>query len=83
MDVEQNMGTADRIIRPTLAAGIIALVAAKVIKGSTAKILLGFSAIFLVTSSIGWCPAYAAVGFDTMPDEEELPGKQDPVGPTL
>jgi uncharacterized membrane protein YgaE (UPF0421/DUF939 family) len=70
MNLSKNMGTADRIIRPTLAAGIITLIATNVIKGTPAKILAGLSAIFIGTSSIGWCPAYEALGVDTLGDEE-------------
>ena len=70
MNLKKNMGTADRIIRPTLAAGIITLIATDVIKGTPAKILAGLSVIFIGTSSIGWCPAYAALGVDTVREEK-------------
>lgn len=70
MKLNKNMGTADRIIRPTLAAGIITLIATDVIKGTPAKLLAGLSAIFIGTSSVGWCPAYAALDIDTLDKDE-------------
>lgn len=61
------MGNTDRIIRTTLAAGIITLASAKILKGTTATLLLGLSAIFISTSAVGWCPAYAALHVNTLP----------------
>lgn len=69
MTVEKNMGMLDRIIRPTLATGIIAVYTAGKIKGNAAIGLLALSGIFIATSSVGWCPAYAAVGINTIGDE--------------
>lgn len=69
MIVEKNMGTVDRIIRPTLAAGIIAAYATGKIKGNAAIGLLALSGIFIATSTVGWCPAYAATGIDTIVEE--------------
>ena len=66
MEIEKNMGVADRIIRSTVAAGIIAAYATGKICGKTSIGLLAFSGIFLATSAVGWCPAYAAVGVDTV-----------------
>ncbi len=69
MTLEKNMGTVDRIIRPALAAGIIAAYAAGKIKGNAAIGLLALSGIFIATSSVGWCPVYAATGIDTVVEE--------------
>ncbi len=66
MELSKNMGTADRLIRPALAAGIIAAYASGKLKGKVAGGLLAFAAIFLATSAIGWCPGYAAIGADTL-----------------
>ncbi len=63
------MGTLDRIIRPTLAVAIIAAYALGKIKGNAAKGLLVLSGIFLATSTVGYCPAYAVVGIDTIEGE--------------
>lgn len=56
--MKKNMGTADRVIRIIIAAIIAALYFSGQITGTLA-IILGIVAIaFLVTSLIGWCPAY-------------------------
>ncbi len=65
MNLQKNMGKADRIIRPALALGVISAYAAGKIKGKTAVGLLVLSGIFLATSAVGWCPAYQAVGIST------------------
>lgn len=69
MTIEKNMGKADRIVRPILAGTIITAYATGKIKGKTAIGLLALSAIFLATSAVGWCPAYAVAGFDTIADD--------------
>ncbi len=68
--MKKNMGTFDRIIRTTVAAGIISFIAADKIKGTPAKILAGFAAIFISTSAIGWCPAYEVAGIDSLAEKE-------------
>lgn len=69
MTLEKNMGTVDRIVRPTLAAGFIAAYALGKLKGKAAIGLLALSGIFIATSSVGWCPAYAATGINTIVEE--------------
>lgn len=60
------MGTADRIIRPALAAAAMTASATGRVKRKTAIALLCLSAIFIATSSVGWCPAYQAAGISTI-----------------
>ncbi len=56
--MNKNMGTADRVIRTLIAVAVGVLYFTNVISG-TAAIVLGIVAvIFLLTSFIGWCPAY-------------------------
>lgn len=56
--MQKNMGTVDRIVRVLIAALIAALYFSGQISGTLA-IVLGIVAIaFLLTSLIGWCPAY-------------------------
>jgi len=56
--MKKNMGTTDRIIRTLLAVVIAVLYFMKQISG-TAAIILGVIAIaFLLTSFVGFCPAY-------------------------
>lgn len=61
----KNMGTTDRTIRVLLALAVAVLYATRTISGTLA-IVLGFVALlFLVTSLVGWCPAYLPFGFST------------------
>jgi len=56
--MKQNMGSADRIIRIILAVVIVVLYFTSQITG-TAAIVLGIVAVvLLLTSSVGFCPAY-------------------------
>ena len=67
----KNMGTADRAIRTLIAVAIAVLYFTHVISGTVA-ILLGIVAVaFLVTSFIGWCPAYVPLGLSTGPRAEQ------------
>jgi hypothetical protein len=54
----KNIGSADRIIRLLAAITIIILIAAGALEGIAAILLGIFAAIFLITSFIGFCPAY-------------------------
>ncbi len=64
--MQTNMGTIDRSVRILVAAGIVGLYFAGFIHGLLTIILGLFAVIFLVTSSIGWCPLYQAFGFTTV-----------------
>lgn len=63
-----NMGTADRIIRPLIALGIVVLYFAGVISGTVALILGIVAVAFLLTSLVGWCPTYLPFGISTRRD---------------
>lgn len=63
--MKPNMGTVDRVIRLILVAIIAILFATGQLSGVGA-IILGIVAVaFLVTSVIGWCPAYLPFGIST------------------
>ena len=63
--MKQNMGTIDRTIRTAAALVIVALYFGGQISGTVA-ILLGIVAgAFLLTSLVGWCPAYLPFGLST------------------
>ncbi len=79
MDLELNMGNKDRTIRTVAATVIVSLAAAGVLKGKAAKILLGFSAIFISTSFKGWCPLYAAVGTNSITEREKMQKQNEKV----
>jgi hypothetical protein len=64
--MEKNMGLADRIIRPTLAAVMVAAYASGKVKGIAGVGLLALAAMFTVTSTFGSCPVYQALGVNTI-----------------
>ena len=63
--MKTNIGTADRIIRLLIVIVIAVLYYFKIIEGTFANVLLALAGIFLVTSLIGFCPAYSAFGIKT------------------
>lgn len=66
MNLEKNMGKADRVIRSAAAVGAGTLIATGTVKGPAAMALGGLATIFLLTSSVGHCPVYAATGLNTV-----------------
>ncbi len=60
-----NMGSADRIVRPLLAAVFIALYLTGTVTGTTGIVLLVLAGVFLLTSLVGLCPLYSLLGIDT------------------
>ena len=70
--MEKNMGLADRIIRPALAAGFVGLFASGKVSGTAGKILLGLSGMFVLTSLFGSCPVYQALGVSTVTEAEAV-----------
>jgi hypothetical protein len=63
--MKANMGTSDRIIRTVAALAIAALYFTGRISGTLAIVLGLLALMFLVSSFISWCPAYAPFGFST------------------
>jgi Inner membrane protein YgaP-like, transmembrane domain len=63
--MKTNMGAADRIIRLLLVAVVIVLYWTGAISGTIAIVLGVVAAIFLITSIIGFCPAYTPLGIST------------------
>lgn len=63
--MKQNMGTTDRVIRIAVAVIIALLYATGTISGILAAILGIVALVFIVTSFIGYCPAYTPLGIST------------------
>lgn len=63
--MNQNMGTVDRSIRIIIAIIIAALYLTGVISGTLAIVLGIIAVVFLLTSVIGFCPAYAPLKIST------------------
>ena len=63
--MKQNMGTIDRIVRLIAVVVIAALYFTGQISGTLAIVLGVVAVIFLVTSLIGWGPAYLPLKLST------------------
>lgn len=59
------MGSVDRIIRPLVAAALIALVVTGQVTGTWAIVASIIAAVFVLTSLAGFCPAYRLMGMNT------------------
>ena len=63
--MKKNMGSADRVVRISLALVIGILYFTGQISGTVA-IVLGIAAVaFILTSFVAWCPAYLPFGLST------------------
>lgn len=65
--MKKNMGNADRVIRIILAIVFASLYLTNTITGTLGLVLMIFSAVFLLTSFVSFCPLYAIVGLNTCP----------------
>lgn len=63
--MKKNMGSADRVIRISVAVLIVILLITQQITGITATILGIIAIIFAATSFISFCPLYTLFGFST------------------
>ena len=61
----KNMGTVDRSIRMLVALTIGAVYLTGTINGTLAIVLGLVALLFLLTSVVGWCPAYVPFGLST------------------
>ncbi len=61
----RNMGAIDRTVRIVIAAVLAFLAATGRIDGGLAIAAWVVAAVFLLTSLVGFCPAYRLVGIDT------------------
>jgi hypothetical protein len=64
--MKTNMGAADRIIRIIIAAILIVLYVTGAISGTLGLVLITFSAIFVLTSFVGFCPLYTVFNIKTL-----------------
>ncbi len=62
----KNMGAIDRSIRTIVALVLAALVVMHRISGTVAIIAAVVAAVFLLTSAMAWCPAYAPFKLSTL-----------------
>ena len=59
------MGGADRSIRTLLAVALAYLYFGGIVTGTWGLVLVILGGVFVVTSLVGFCPLYAAVGINT------------------
>lgn len=69
----KNMGTVDRTIRILVALAVAVLYFTGKISGTVAIVLAIVAIAFVVTSLVGWCPAYMPFGLST---------RKPPTGPS-
>lgn len=63
--MKANMGTIDRSLRAAAAVLIVVLYTGGYISGTLVIVLGVVAGAFLLTSAIGWCPAYVPLGLST------------------
>lgn len=64
--MKKNMGIIDRTLRLLIAAILIALVALEIVEGVVAYGLLALAAIFIVTSTVAFCPLYVPFSISSL-----------------
>lgn len=69
--MKKNMSSQDRTIRIVVAVIIAILFFTKVVTGTLGIILLVLGAVFLLTSTVRFCPLYALFGISTCKVEEK------------
>jgi len=63
--MKKNMGTVDKVIRILIAVVVVILYFTNVISGTLGIVLLALSAVFVVTSILGFCPLYLPFSIST------------------
>ncbi len=63
--MKKNMGLVDKIVRITIAAIVVILFFTNILTGVLGIVLLILSGVFLLTSSISFCPLYTLFGLKT------------------
>jgi hypothetical protein len=69
--MKKNMGNVDKIVRLAIAALVIILFSTNVLSGTIGIVLVALSAVFVMTSLIGFCPLYKIVGLSTCSVEKK------------
>ena len=63
--MKKNLGSVDRGIRILIAAILLVLYFSGIVTGTLGMVGLAVSAIFVVTSMVGFCPLYSLIGVNT------------------
>jgi hypothetical protein len=73
--MKKNMGSFDRLTRLLIALGLIALYFTHLVNGVPGIVLLAIAGIFVLTSFVGYCPAYSVFRFRSNNIPNGNPGK--------
>ena len=65
--MQKNMGNLDRTVRVAIALIMSVLIGTGVVTGTLGYVLLAFSAVFVLTSLVSFCPLYTLLGINTCP----------------
>ena len=68
--MKHNMGKTDRVIRFTVAIGLVYAIFSKAVSGVMVVVLGLFALLLLLTSIFGYCPPYSFLGIKTCKCEE-------------
>ncbi|HRI26473.1 MAG TPA: DUF2892 domain-containing protein [Chitinophagales bacterium] len=68
--MKKNMGNLDRILRIVVAIVIAVLYFTNTISGTLAAVLGLLAIVFVLTSTISFCPLYLPFGISTCPKDE-------------
>jgi hypothetical protein len=71
--MKKNMGSFDRLTRLLIALGLIVLYFTHLVKGVFGIVLLAIAGVFVLTSFVGYCPAYSLFRFRTNKHTEWKP----------
>ena len=63
--MKSNMGKVDRTIRIILAIVFIGMYALGFVSGTVGTLLLVLACVFVLTSTISYCPLYSLLGLST------------------
>ncbi|WAT16693.1 DUF2892 domain-containing protein [Aurantiacibacter sp. MUD11] len=63
--MSNNMGSLDRILRIVVAVVLIVFAVTGTITGTWVWVAYGVAAVFILTSLVGFCPAYLPLGINT------------------
>ena len=69
--MKKNMGCADRVVRLVAAVAIVIMIVLKVFTGTLLIVLGIVAAVFLITSTLGFCPLYVPLGISTILKKKE------------
>jgi hypothetical protein len=67
--MKKNMGTADRVVRVSLAVLFAILFFNETVSGTMGYVLLALAGIFLLTSLVQTCPLYLPFGLSSLKKE--------------